>query len=374
MVVLRRSWLVLIVVTAALLGGLAAGGAVFLAGGGHFGEEGPGEGAAPPAPDGGGSPAPLPPASASVVEVAERVAPAVVGVSTVRLTYDFFYRPVPVEGVGSGVIVDPRGYILTNEHVVGGAKEIQVVLSDGRKLPAKCLWSGADLDLAVIKVEGAGLPAAPMGDSEQLRVGEPAIAIGNPLGLKFQRSVTAGIISALGRSIQVPGSDGSRIMEDLIQTDASINPGNSGGPLVNLRGEVVGINTAKVSGAEGLGFAIPINLARPIVEDVIEHGRFLRPWLGVSVVDRETAAYYDEEIKVERGVLLVRVAEGGPAERAGLKEGDILLEVGGRKVDSIADLRRALFAAEAGQRVEVVYLRGSRERRVGVVLQEMPQD
>lgn len=300
--------------------------------------------------------------------IAREITPAVVGISTVEIQYDLFFRPVESMSVGSGVIVDPNGYILTNDHVVGRARKITVILSDGRHYDAERLWSDPTLDLAVIKIKAEDLKVAPLGDSDRLVVGELAVAIGNPLGLRFQRTVTAGIISALERSLPV----GNVIMQDLIQTDASINPGNSGGPLINSRGEVIGINTVKASEAEAMGFAIPINLAKPIVKSIIEHGRFIKPWLGISGIDREIAAYYNTKVKIDRGVLVGGVEPGSPAYKGGIREGDIITHIQGQEINTMAKLRMVLYNLEVGQTVEIRVLRDNKERIISVTLEEMP--
>lgn len=300
--------------------------------------------------------------------IAREITPAVVGISTVEIQYDLFFRPVESMSVGSGVIVDPNGYILTNDHVVGRARKITVILSDGRHYDAERLWSDPTLDLAVIKIKAEDLKVAPLGDSDRLVVGELAVAIGNPLGLRFQRTVTAGIISALERSLPV----GNVIMQDLIQTDASINPGNSGGPLINSRGEVIGINTVKASEAEAMGFAIPINLAKPIVKSIIEHGRFIKPWLGISGIDREIAAYYNTKVRIDKGILVGGVEPGSPAYKGGIREGDIITHIQGQEINTMAKLRMVLYNLEVGQTVEIRVLRDNKERVISVTLEEMP--
>ena len=266
-------------------------------------------------------------------------------------------------GTGSGVIYDKAGYIATNNHVVEGASEIIVSLPDGRTVKGKVLGADAVTDLAVVKIDADNLTVATFGDSDTLQVGEPAIAIGNPLGLEFRGSVTAGVISALNRSIEV----GERKF-NLIQTDAAINPGNSGGALVNADGEVVGINSAKV------GFAIPINTAKPILQELAERGRVARPYLGASLMDQEIANRYGFEINLHGGIFLVKVVPGSPAAKADIRPGDILLSFNGSKVKTAVDLRTALSKCKVGDRAEVTIMRnGQRESRT-VVLEEVPKD
>ncbi|VBB08361.1 peptidase s1c [Lucifera butyrica] len=306
----------------------------------------------------------------AVVRAAEKVGPAVVGITNKAYAMDPFQGKTLVEqGVGSGVIFDSNGYIVTNNHVVAGAEQITVSLADGRVMQGKVLGADPVTDLAVVKVDATGLPTAQFGDSSTLRVGEPAIAIGNPLGLEFQGSVTAGVISALNRSIEI----GERKFK-LIQTDAAINPGNSGGALVNADGVVVGINSAKVSvpGVEGMGFAIPINMARPIIKELIAKGHIVRPYLGVGVMDNKSAAAYGYDLQLARGVYVAKVEADGPAGQAGILKGDIILSVAGQQTNTVADLRDVVDAQKVGEKVIVVVLRDGDEHKIHVVLKEMP--
>ncbi|MBA1334893.1 MAG: Serine protease, DegP/HtrA, do-like [Firmicutes bacterium] len=309
--------------------------------------------------------------------VAQKAAPTVVGVTTVTIQRDMFFGILREgQGVGSGIIVHSDGYILTNDHVVnsGKAEKINVLFSDGTEKPAKVLWTNNVLDLAVLKVDAKNLPTADLGDSDELAVGEMAIAIGNPLGLDFQRSVTSGIISGLHRSIQISNNV---TMENLIQTDASINPGNSGGPLLNSRGEVIGINSAKVSSseAEGLGFAIPINQAKPIVEQIIEKGKFTMVYLGITGVDVETIKQqYNTELSVDEGVYVFKVEKGSPGEAAGLGNGDIITELNGKKISGMSQLIRELYKYKPGDVVKVKISRGDAFKEVDVKLEARPEN
>ncbi len=240
-----------------------------------------------------------------VVQAVKNVGPAVVGITNKAYMRDNFAQKVLVEqGVGSGVIFDSNGYIVTNNHVVAGAQEISVSLADGRTMTGKVLGADQATDLAVVKIDATGLPAVTFGDSDSLLVGEPAIAIGNPLGLEFRGTVTVGVISALNRTIEL----GDRKFK-LIQTDAAINPGNSGGALVNADGQVVGINSAKVAadGVEGIGFAIPINSTRPILQSLIDKGKVVRAYLGVGLLDKNSAARNGYELDLDHGVYVAKV-------------------------------------------------------------------
>ena len=306
-----------------------------------------------------------------IVRAAQKISPAVVGITNKGFARDFFNRRVKVEqGQGSGVIFDARGYVATNNHVVQNAQEITVTLLDGRSFPGKVVGTDPATDLAVVKIEADNLPIAPFGDSDQLMVGEPAIAIGNPLGAEFKGSVTAGIISALNRTLDI----GERRFK-LIQTDAAINPGNSGGALVNADGVVIGINSAKISvaGVEGLGFAIPINTARPILQSLIEKGKVVRPYLGVSIVDAKIARQYGY-IDTDKGIWIAKVVQGTPAAKAGLKVGDIILKVDGTEINSIVDLRAVLDSKSIGTTVDCIIIRENVQRTVSVVLEEMPSE
>lgn len=307
-----------------------------------------------------------------IVAAAKKVGPAVVGITNKAYVRDFFNRVRLTErGTGSGVIYDKSGLIVTNNHVVEGAQEIIVSLTDGRSLKGKVLGADASTDLAVVKITADNLPVAKFGDSDTLQVGEPAIAIGNPLGLEFRGSVTAGVISALNRSIQL----GERKF-NLIQTDAAINPGNSGGALVNADGEVVGINSAKiaVSGVEGIGFAIPVNSARPIIDDLVDKGRVVRPFIGASLIDKDISARYGFDLDLHGGIFVMKIVTGGPVYKAGIRPGDIILKFDGAKVETVPQLREKIAGKKVGDVVDIVILRGEIERTMKVTLQEIPRE
>ncbi len=298
--------------------------------------------------------------------VVQKAMPSVVGITTVSTQNDFFFGTRQTNGVGTGVIVDERGYILTNSHVVddGAATSVTVLFYDGSKQEAKVLWNEKALDLAVIKVDKTGLPVAELGDSDTVEVGDISVAIGNPLGLEFERSVTQGIISGLNRSIQISETE---TIDNLIQTDASINPGNSGGPLLNSKGQVIAINSAKISSAEGLGFAIPINIAKPIVDQFIEKGEFQRVYLGIRGVDVD---YYKQatgsNINVEKGIYIATVEDGGSAEKAGIKEGDVLLKFDGKEIDSMSKLIREIYSKRPGDNATIEIFRDGKTLEVDV--------
>lgn len=304
----------------------------------------------------------------TIEAVAELITPAVVGIQTIEITEDVFRRQYEREGVGTGFIVSEDGIILTNHHVItSNPKSINVTLKDGREFIANKIWSSELLDLAVIKIDAIDLPTVKLGNSDIISVGQTAIAIGNPLGLTFQRTVTAGIISALNRSILVTNT---QIAEDLIQTDASINPGNSGGPLLNSKGEVVGINTYKANSGEGMGFAIPINLAKPIINQIIQYGEFKQTIMGISCLDKEIVRYLsNEDITIDSGILIMNVEPNSGADKAGLKADDVITHVEGLEVNSMLKLREILYSNLPGETVEVKYIRDGNEYTTSVELQ-----
>jgi serine protease Do len=333
------------------------------------------------------------------ISIAESVTPAVVNISTERTQRlpgshpaipeefrRFFNLPVPegrqqeipLPGSGTGFIISPDGHIMTNNHVVEGASRISVTLHDRRQFSARVIGRDPTTDVAVIKIEGSGLPVARLGRSEGARVGEWVLAFGNPLGLNF--TVTSGIISAVGRPLgiigQSLGEDQPLAIEDFIQTDAAINPGNSGGPLVNLRGEVIGINTA-IAGSRtgtftGYGFAIPIDLARRVADDLIQYGRSRRPMLGVNItpVSPEDA----EAFRLPRvaGAVVQGFADDSPARRAGLQQGDVIVAVDGRPIEASNELQRVIAQRRPGETVTLDIIRYGERRQVRVQLAEAP--
>ncbi|MCI6285107.1 trypsin-like peptidase domain-containing protein [Selenomonas sp.] len=306
-----------------------------------------------------------------VVRAAKAIGPTVVGITNKAVARDWFNNPVETEGVGSGVIFRADGYIVTNNHVIEGAKELIVSLADGRTLKGKLIGADSVTDLAVVKVDAKDLPVAAFGDSDQIVVGEPAIAIGNPMGLEFQGSVTSGVISALNRTLDI-----SDRRVKLLQTDAAISPGNSGGALVNADGQVIGINSAKVaaSGVEGMGFSIPINTVRSVVAELMDKGYVARPYLGVSVFDPESAARYGYQLNIDKGVFVFKVTLDGPAGKAGIQRGDIILKIDGAEVNTVSELRAKVGEHAIGDTVNVTIDRNGHERDLSVTLEEVPQD
>lgn len=311
--------------------------------------------------------------------VAKKATDGVVGITTERIAQEsLFDRNRKTEiGFGSGVIVSSDGYILTNNHVTGGKNSrIIVSFADGRNVEGEVVWADQVLDLAAVKVNLTGLTPLVLGDATTLEVGEPAIAIGNPLGLEFQRSVTSGIISALNRTISIETENGINYMEDLIQTDASINPGNSGGPLLNSRGEVVGINTIKVSSAEGMGFAIPINITKPIVNKLVSEGTFKEPYLGLFAYDRAVIPQIDGAASVQGGIYVAHVDEDGPAFRGGIRRGCIIRQVDDTEINTMMQLRTFIYSKSPGDSIRVTHLKHGTDNWVTttIVLAEKLRD
>ena len=299
--------------------------------------------------------------------VATKATPSVVGITTLSINTDnFFNLPTQSEGVGSGVIVDKNGYILTNSHVVdnGNATKVSVLFNDGSSSDGKVLWFDANIDLAIVKVDKTNLEVADLGDSDKVEVGDISIAIGNPIGLELSKSVTQGIISGKDRSLAT-GTGSS--MTELLQTDASINPGNSGGPLLNDKGEVIGINTAKLSNAEGLGFAIPINTAKPIIEQIINKGDFEKVSLGIKGIDVESIKNsLGLELSAEKGVYVIEVQGKSPAHTAGLLTGDVITKIDKKEVETMSDLTKALYKYRKGDTATFEVLRNGETTSITV--------
>ena len=305
-----------------------------------------------------------------VVQVAREVGPAVVGITNKAVARNIFNQAVETEGVGSGVIFRADGYIVTNNHVIENAREIIVSLADGSTVNGQLVGTDEMTDIAVVKVDTQNLPAARFGNSDEIMVGEPVVAIGNPMGLEFQGSVTVGVVSALNRTIEI---NDRRF--NLLQTDAAISPGNSGGALVNYDGEVIGINSAKLakSGVEGIAFAIPSNVVQNVIREIMEKGYVARPYLGVTIFDEPTAARYGYALELERGVYVFQVALNSPAGRAGLQRGDIILSINDKAVNSVTEIRADIAGRKVGDTVRVVFDRNGTQMTVDVVLQEMPR-
>ncbi len=313
-----------------------------------------------------------------VVRVVEAVSPAVVNIAAEALVRDrdpffggSFGRQRRAQSLGSGLLVAANGIVVTNAHVIEGSSRIVVTTLDGRELEAEVLGSDRDADLAVLKVTGNGLPHVALGDSSDLLIGETVVAIGNPFGLGH--TVTAGMLSARGRALPATPAQVETRFTDFLQTDASINPGNSGGPLVNLAGDVIGINTAIISGANGIGFAIPADRARRVVDDLLRYGELQPLWTGLRLLSLSPTLVREEELPVEDGAYVYRVYPGSPAEEQGFEAGDVIVAIAGLPVSAREDVTTALYSAALGSRLRVEVLRGGERRRLELAAERPPE-
>ena len=304
-----------------------------------------------------------------IVNAVQNVSKAVVNIASVRIVQNQLYRVFPAEGVGSGIIIDERCHVLTNNHVVEEAQRLKITLTDGRVFNGRVKGTDEATDLAVVKLDSTEtLPFATLGNSDNLKIGQIVIAIGNPFGLTGGPTVTAGIVSSLNRKIQF-----DKGILELIQTDAAINPGNSGGPLLNTNGEVIAINTAKMPYAHGIGFAVPINIAKSVVNDLIQNGRVInRPWIGISYVKitRQLAQYY--RLPTTEGVLIANVEPHSPADYAGLRKGDIIEAIDGKKIDDTVEISLNLRKKKITDRIIMSVNRYGQRFEVLVQLQNRP--
>jgi serine protease Do len=304
-----------------------------------------------------------------IVNAVQNVSKAVVNIASVRIVQDQLYRVFPAEGVGSGVIIDERCHVLTNNHVVEEAHKLKITLTDGRVFNGIVKGTDEATDLAVLKLDSTEtLPFASLGNSDNLKIGQVVIAIGNPFGLTGGPTVTAGIVSSLNRKIQF-----DKGVLELIQTDAAINPGNSGGPLLDTNGQVIAINTAKMPYAHGIGFAVPINIAKSVVNELIQNGRVInRPWIGISYVKitRQLAQYY--RLPTTEGVLIANVEPHGPADYAGLRKGDIIEAVDGKRIDDTVEISLNLRKKNVSDKIMMSVNRYGRHFEVPIQLQNRP--
>jgi serine protease Do len=316
----------------------------------------------------------------TIINALEKVSKNVVNIASVRMVTDQLFRVFPVEGVGSGIIIDNQGHILTNYHVVDHARRLKVTLNDGKTFNAKVIGTDKLTDLAVLQIENYAnnnnnnnnnafdfITSIQLGDSDSLRVGQIVLAIGNPFGLTGGPTVTTGIISSINRNIEFEEG----ILE-LVQTDAAINPGNSGGPLVNTNGEVIAINTAKIPYAHGIGFAVPVNTAKTILQELIQYGKVNRPWLGVSTINitNRIARYY--RLPTNEGALVVKVEEYSPAADAGIRPGDIIEEIDEKRVEEIIDLSSRIKKKKAKENTLLSVNRYGRRFNISVTLDNQP--
>lgn len=306
-----------------------------------------------------------------ITEVIENVTSCVVGISKIKNTGStiFLNDSASQLGLGTGVIVSENGYILSNEHVTGSKySNCYVTLENGRNYTANVVWSDSNLDLSICKISVKNLPYATFGDSNNVKVGEQVYAIGNPVGYEFQRTVTSGIISATNRTVRIDENEQSTYMEDLIQTDATINPGNSGGPLINLDGNVIGITSVKITSAEGIGFAVPINTVRPIIEAYMKENKFEEATLGIFAYDKNIIPYIDAETEVKQGIYVGQISLDSPTAKTGLKIGDIITKIDDLKLNKMCDLRCYIYTKKPGDEVNLTILRNNKEQQIKVTL------
>ena len=300
----------------------------------------------------------------TITEMIAEVNDSVVGISKVKNIGSSIFSEDNITslGLGTGLIVGENGYILTNAHVSGEKySRCYVTLVDGKTYDGSVVWSNTDIDMAIVKINQKNLQVATLGDSDDIKVGETVYAIGNPIGYEFQRTVTSGIISAVNRTIKFEEDEAETYMEDLIQTDATINPGNSGGPLVNADGQVIGINGVKITSAEGISFAIPVNSVKAVIESFNTNGKFDEATLGVFAFDKNVLGYINENLQFSEGIYVARVNEKSAAADAGLKRGDIILTIDGNKLERMCDLRCYIYTKKPGDTVTLKIQRNNRE-------------
>ena len=309
----------------------------------------------------------------TVTEMISDINSTVVGISKVKSSGNSIFSSENITnlGLGTGLIVGKDGYILTNAHVSGERySKCYVTLVDGKTYDGTVVWSNTDIDMSIVKINQKHLPVATLGDSDAIQVGETVYAIGNPIGFEFQRSVTSGIVSAINRTIKFEENEQETYMEDLIQTDATINPGNSGGPLINIDGQVIGINGVKITSAEGISFAIPINTVKSVIESFNTNGKFEEASLGIFAFDKNVLGYIDQNLRFNEGIYVARINTNSAAESAGIKEGDILLSIDDHKLERMCDLRCYIYTKKPGDTVVLRVQRNYREIEVEAVLKK----
>ena len=309
--------------------------------------------------------------SKQIADVVENVTSCVVGISKIKNagTTIFLKDGTSSLGLGSGVIVSENGYILSNEHVTGSKySNCYITLENGKTYTGSVVWSDSTVDLSISKINVKNLPYASLGDSDNVRVGEIVYAIGNPIGYQFQRTVTSGIISAVNRTVRIDENGGSTYMEDLIQTDAGINPGNSGGPLINPDGKIIGINSVKIESAEGIGFAVPINIVKPIIERYMKEEKFEEASLGIFAYDKEIIKKKKKKIEIQRGIYIAQISLDSPAAKTGLKVGDVITKIDNLELSKMSDLRSYIYTKSPGDEVNLSIYRNKREIQIRVKL------
>lgn len=306
-----------------------------------------------------------------ITQTLENTIKCVVGISKIKNTGSsiFLNNSTSDLGLGTGMIVSENGYILTNWHVAGDRySNCYVTLENGKVLNGNVVWADTDLDLAIVKISASNLEYILLGDSDNIKIGQQAYAIGNPIGVEFQRTVTSGIISGVDRTIKIDDENGSSYMEDLIQTDATINPGNSGGPLINSNGEVIGINSVKITEAEGIGFAVPINIVKPIIESFSNNGEFEEAYLGIFAYDRNVIPYLDSSVEFNSGIYVAQISSDGPSYSSGLRTGDIITKIDEITINKMSELRSYIYTKKVGDEVNLTILRNNKEYSIKVKL------
>ena len=309
--------------------------------------------------------------SKQIADIVEEVSSCVVGISKIKNAGNtiFLKDSASSLGLGTGVIVSENGYILSNEHVTGAKySNCYVTLENGRNYSANVVWSDSNLDLSISKINIKNSVYASLGDSSNTRVGECVYAIGNPIGYEFQRTVTAGIISALDRTVKIDENNTSVYMENLMQTDATINPGNSGGPLINLDGNVIGITSVKITSAEGIGFAVPINTVKPIIEAYLKEDKFEEASLGIFAYDKQIIPYIDSKIEVAKGIYVAQISLDSPAIKSGLKIGDVITKIDNLELIKMCDLRSYIYTKKPDEEVTLTVIRNNKEQQIKVTL------
>ncbi len=308
-----------------------------------------------------------------ITSILEETIKCVVGISKIKNTGSsiFLNNSTSELGLGTGMIVSENGYILTNWHVAGNKySNCYVTLENGNIYSGNVVWADSDLDLAIVKISVSNLDYIRLGDSDNIKIGEQAYAIGNPIGVEFQRTVTSGIISGIDRTIKIDDENGTSYMDDLIQTDATINPGNSGGPLINSNGEVIGINSVKITEAEGIGFAVPINIVKPIIESFNNNGNFEEAYIGIFAYDKNVIPYLNSELKFDSGIYVAQVTKDGPSYNSGLKEGDIITKIDDITINKMSELRSYIYTKKVGDTVNLTVLRKNREYNIQITLRK----
>ena len=309
--------------------------------------------------------------SKTIADVIEETTKSVVGISKLKSAGESILSTSDESqlGLGTGIIVTENGYILSNEHVTGSKySKCYITLENGKNYDGKVVWSDESLDLSLTKIDAKGLSYLTLGDSSTIRVGETVYAIGNPIGYEFRRTVTSGIISAKNRTIKISDEETKSYMSDLIQTDATINPGNSGGPLINPAGEVIGVNTVKISSAEGIGFAIPINVIKSIIKSYKETGDYKQPTIGIYAYDKEVIPYLDSNINFEKGIYIAQITPNGPAYNTELKVGDVITSIDGKTLNTMNDLREYIYTKKPNDEVTLNITRKKINKEIKITL------